>query len=112
MDKTFKKLSLFEQKKLSMDELCTYKRAERKAFSESEKKLKGVTFRKIIHPVINVLIKQRRLHLGQTLTVHGEVPKQKGKKRPIIFAITHTGKYDIEIVNEAIKKSYYLLSVF
>ena len=110
MENEFKKISLLDQRKLSMEELCKYKRAERKAFSESDKKLKGVTFRKVIHPIINFLIKQRRLQLNQTLTVWGEVPKQVGKKRPIIFAITHTGKYDIEIVNEAIKKSYYLLS--
>ncbi len=30
--------------------------------------------------------------------------------RPIIFAITHVGKYDIEIISESIKKHYYLLS--
>lgn len=30
--------------------------------------------------------------------------------RPIIFAITHVGKFDIEIVSEAIKDHYYLLS--
>ena len=30
--------------------------------------------------------------------------------RPIIFALTHVGKYDIEVVSEAIKDHYYLLS--
>lgn len=30
--------------------------------------------------------------------------------RPIIFAVTHVGKYDIEVVSEAIKDHYYLLS--
>lgn len=30
--------------------------------------------------------------------------------RPIIFAITHVGKFDIEVVSEAIKDHYYLLS--
>lgn len=30
--------------------------------------------------------------------------------KPIIFAITHVGKYDIEIISEAIKEHYYLLS--
>jgi hypothetical protein len=30
--------------------------------------------------------------------------------RPLIFAITHVGKYDIEVVSEAIKDHYYLLS--
>lgn len=30
--------------------------------------------------------------------------------RPIIFAVTHVGKFDIEVVSEAIKSHYYLLS--
>lgn len=30
--------------------------------------------------------------------------------RPIIFAVTHVGKYDIEVISEAIKEHYYLLS--
>lgn len=31
-------------------------------------------------------------------------------ERPVIFAVTHVGKFDIEIVSEAIKEHYYLLS--
>ena len=30
--------------------------------------------------------------------------------RPIIFAVTHVGKFDIEVVSEAVKEHYYLLS--
>lgn len=30
--------------------------------------------------------------------------------RPIIFAVTHVGKFDIEVVGEAIREHYYLLS--
>lgn len=30
--------------------------------------------------------------------------------RPIIFAVTHVGKFDIEVVSEAIRDHYYLLS--
>lgn len=30
--------------------------------------------------------------------------------RPIIFAVSHVGKYDIEVISEAIKEHYYLLS--
>lgn len=31
-------------------------------------------------------------------------------KKPIIFAVSHIGKFDIEVVSEAIKSHYYLLS--
>lgn len=36
--------------------------------------------------------------------------KRKKTDRPIIFAATHVGKFDIEIITEAIKDHYYLLS--
>ena len=109
MEINFEKLSLLEKRKLTIEELCEYKRNERQFLAYSDQKLKGVNIRKTIHPIINVLIKGRRIRLHQTLTTTGCVPKNP-EKRPIIFAVTHTGKYDIEIVNEAIKKSYYLLS--
>lgn len=36
--------------------------------------------------------------------------KKTKTDRPIIFAITHVGKFDIEVISEAIKEHYYLLS--
>lgn len=36
--------------------------------------------------------------------------KREKTDRPIIFAVTHVGKFDIEVVSEAIKQHYYLLS--
>ena len=36
--------------------------------------------------------------------------KRSQTDRPIIFAVTHVGKYDIEVISEAIKDHYYLLS--
>lgn len=41
-----------------------------------------------------------------------EVIKDEKEKtdRPIIFALTHVGKFDIEVTSEAIKDHYYLLS--
>ncbi len=36
--------------------------------------------------------------------------KREKTDRPIIFAVTHVGKFDIEVVSEAIKEHYYLLS--
>ena len=41
-----------------------------------------------------------------------EIVSDKHSKtdRPVIFAVTHIGKFDIEVVSEAIKEHYYLLS--
>lgn len=42
---------------------------------------------------------------------HEIIKDERSKtKRPIIFAVTHVGKFDIEVVSEAIKAHYYLLS--
>lgn len=35
---------------------------------------------------------------------------REATNRPIIFAVTHVGKFDIEVISEAIKDHYYLLS--
>lgn len=104
----FKRLNIIQKNKLSMEELCKYYREERKFLLENKEKINGIKFHNAVHPVINFLIKGRRIINRQTLTVYHSIPKNI--KSPIIFAITHTGKFDIEIVNEAIKKPYYLLS--
>lgn len=41
-----------------------------------------------------------------------EIIKDEREKtaRPIIFAVSHVGKFDIEVISEAIKEHYYLLS--
>lgn len=36
--------------------------------------------------------------------------KRTPSDRPVIFAVTHVGKFDIEVVSEAIQEHYYLLS--
>ena len=113
MGQEFKKKTFLEQQKLSIEELCEYKRSLRRYQLLNNEKIKGIRFREYTHPIINFLIKSRRILNNQTLTIYDKKNKQKmikEQERPIIFAVTHTGKYDIEIVNEAIKKSYYLLS--
>ena len=113
MGQEFRKKTFLEQKKLTIQELCEYKRLLRRHQLLNDEKIKGIKFREYTHPIINFLIKGRRILNNQTLTIYDKKNKQKmikEQKRPIIFAVTHTGKYDIEIVNEAIKKAYYLLS--
>lgn len=36
--------------------------------------------------------------------------RRKKTDQPIIFAVTHVGKFDVEVVSEAIREHYYLLS--
>lgn len=64
--------------------------------------------RKSIHWLILQIYKIKN-HLGG---FSYEIINNKKTKtdRPIIFAITHVGKFDIEVISEAIKEHYYLLS--
>lgn len=64
--------------------------------------------RKKLHKLI-LLIYIVKNHLGD---FSYEVIKDERTKtnRPIIFAVTHVGKFDIEVTSEAIKDHYYLLS--
>lgn len=108
MEEKFKILSSREKRKLSIDELCTYNRRLRKYLVDINEEIKGIDFTKKIHPLITFLIKTRRIIAHQNLKTYNSVPKNL--EQSIIFAITHTGKFDIEIVNEAIELLYYLLS--
>lgn len=64
--------------------------------------------RKRLHPLV-LLIYIIKNHLGG---FSYEIINDNREKtnRPIIFAVTHVGKFDIEVVSEAIKEHYYLLS--
>ncbi len=64
--------------------------------------------RKKIHKLILAIYKLKNRLGGFSY----EMIKDEREKtdRPIIYAVTHVGKFDIEVVSEAIKDHYYLLS--
>lgn len=64
--------------------------------------------RLVLHPLILNIYKIKN-YLGG---YHCEVlqDKRQATKRPIIFAVTHVGKFDIEALSPAIKSHYTLLS--
>ncbi len=64
--------------------------------------------RKKIHPLILGAYKLKNKIGGFDYTLINDL--RTPTNRPIIFAITHVGKVDIEVVSEAIKDHYYLLS--
>lgn len=64
--------------------------------------------RKRIHKIILFTYTIKNHLGGHTYEVISD--KRIKSDRPIIFAITHVGKFDIEVVSEAIKDHYYLLS--
>lgn len=64
--------------------------------------------RKRLHWIV-LLIYIAKNHLGGFSYEILNDRRTKGN-RPIIFAVTHVGKFDIEVVSEAIREHYYLLS--
>lgn len=65
--------------------------------------------RKRIHPFLLQIIKLSNRSHGFRIIRIGNKYRTR-KRKSTIFAVTHIGKFDIEVVSEAIKSHYYLLS--
>lgn len=113
MKENFKPLSLLETAKLTKEKLIEYRRdlREYQLYNTSDEKVRtGIILRKVVHPVLYLGEGIKKVALGQRIhKISGKKKIVKQKNRPIIFAVTHIGKYDIEMVGLAIKKHYYLL---
>ena len=64
--------------------------------------------RKLIRPLLRIMLKVSRRLQGYRIEIiqKTEIPHDK----PVIFAVSHIGKLDLEIVSEVIKKQYYILA--
>ncbi|MCM1325830.1 MAG: 1-acyl-sn-glycerol-3-phosphate acyltransferase [Bacteroidales bacterium] len=71
-------------------------------------KIKYSTFRKCIRPFLRILLFGQRKICGFEVEVLNRACI-KGKE-PVIFAVTHIGKWDFEIVNEQITKPFYVIA--
>lgn len=67
--------------------------------------------RRKLHPKILALYKAKNKLGGfRCEVIKDERGDVAGLNRPIIFALTHVGKFDIEVTSEAVREHYYLLS--
>lgn len=75
---------------------------------QSDKPIKYIQLKKCIRPLLRaVLFMQRKIN-GQSIEVIGQkIPKTKC---PIVFVVTHIGKYDFEMVNEIIKEHFHVIA--
>ena len=96
-----------EYSKRETDFLKLYYELRKKDESKWWNKL-TIEQRKSIHWLILQVYKIKNYFGGFSYKIISD--KRKKTNRPIIFAITHVGKFDIEVVSEAIKEHYYLLS--
>lgn len=96
-----------EYKRVEQEFLNLYYKLRRKNENKFYSKL-TLEQRKKIHKYILAIYTLKNKLGGFTY----EIIKDEREKtdRPIIFAVSHVGKFDIEVVSEAIKDHYYLLS--
>lgn len=91
---------------MSVPELSEYYRGERQKKYDLRVPLKGMKFRKILHPIFVCVVALDRVIKKQTFTILSD--KRIKADRPAVYACTHIGYDDIEIVCEAIKSHTYI----
>ena len=102
-DKKFKPKPFWQEKKKKKEDLADYYREKRKYNYEQGKAIKNMKWRKMIQPfLIKLMELDRRLINKQTFKILKD--EHTENEKPVIYAITHVGKFDYQIISEAIKK--------
>lgn len=101
-----KRKNFFQRLSMPLPELEQYYREQRQTRFENNEPFHGVKFRKILHPILVCGLKLMHLINGQKITIVGD--KRAPTDRPIIFAATHIGWDDIEMIFTAIGDHAYL----
>lgn len=106
--KSFKPLSQIQIQRLPRNEMIEYYRNLRQYLFEHGKDVRYKKLQEAIHPI-----------LRKGLTINRTINRQKSRilldqspqksTRPIIYAVTHVGKYDMEIVCEKIDDSFHIM---
>lgn len=82
------------------------------SFLEIQKKInlsvQPPNIKPLIRPVLREALKVRRMINGHDLTVIND--KSKKTNKPVIYAMTHIGNYDYEMVVQTLKKGFYTLA--
>lgn len=98
--------NLFEYMRMPLSELEARYRDRREAQYKSGRPVSGVRWRMKIHGLILGGLKLEGLFLKQKLHIVGD--KRTMTDRPVIYACTHVGRYDIEMAFRAARKHCYL----
>lgn len=103
------RLSSKEEEKLTDEEYYMYLKELRIQDSFSFIDNMPLMFRKLIHPLLSIGLKKDRISKGiEVVILNKEIPKQIRKRR-IIFVLTHVGRDDISVFNDAISKRHYTI---
>ncbi len=98
--------NFIQRMRMPLPELEQYYRERRKDRFENNGPFCGVKLRKALHPVLVWGLKIMHLISGQKITVIGD--KRIPTGRPVIFAATHIGWNDIEMIFTAVGTHAYL----
>ena len=96
-----------ERLKREKEFLILYKEMREKNDKRFYSKL-SLEQRKKLHKLILLIYKIKNKLGGFSFELIKD--ERSSTDRPIIFAVTHVGKFDIEVISESIKDHYYLLS--
>lgn len=84
-----------------------YKREKEKRLSK-KKPIKWIRLKKMIRPAMRAVLKFQRKICGFTIEYVNKELELTNKQH--VFAVSHIGKWDFEIVNEALKPHFHILA--
>jgi len=97
-------------KNINIEEKFDEYKDKKKKIVDNNLPISGRKTRKLIRPLMRkALLIQRKLN-KQTIKKMGNIKYKFPKNKPVIFVVSHIGKYDFEIVNELIKKQFYVIA--
>ena len=106
MDKFIKK-NIFQRMKMSISELEDYYKNLRRYQFEQRQPLKGIQLRKYTLGLYAMLLKLDRILSHEKISLlKNESVKTK---RPVVFAVTHVGGFDVARVYELLRPKAYML---
>ncbi len=102
----FKPLPFWRELLIPSKELPAYYKSKREYEYKNNSILKGMKWREKIHPILLSIMKFDRKYINkQTLNILND--KSIETDKPVIYAVTHIGVYDYQIVSEAIGTHQY-----
>lgn len=104
-----RRLSTQEEEKLTDEEYYMYLKELRIQDEASIIDNMPLVVRRLIHPLLSYGLKKDRISKQiEVVVLNKKIPKQI-RKRPIIFVLTHVGRDDISVFNDAISKRHYTI---
>lgn len=104
----FTKAGYIKRRKMPIEELVKYYAQQRKAEWEKGGKLKGISLRKRLHFLVNLILKIDRIASHEKVVVICDRHKKKFNT-PTVYACTHIGGNDIQRTFQVIGAPAYLM---